>query len=63
MEVIGFGGIYGNFNLVIDFIWVIGWDYKLVLVGVRSEGDWFFFCLLKVSNSYDGVYGWNIEWL
>jgi hypothetical protein len=61
-EVTGPGGIYGNTNPETDPIWVTGWDYKSVLLGMRDKGKWSFFRLPKASNSYDGAHGWNTEW-
>jgi hypothetical protein len=62
VEVTGPGGIYGNSNAETDPIWVTGWDYKSLLVGVREKGEWNFFRLPKASHSYDGAHGWNTEW-
>jgi len=61
-EVTGIGGIYGNPNPETDPIWVNGWDYKSLLVGVKDHGKWTFFRLPKASYSYDGAHGWNTEW-
>jgi len=61
-EVTGPGGIYGNSNPVTDPIWVTGWDFKSVILGVRDNGKWSFFRLPKASHSYDGAHGWNTEW-
>ena len=61
-EVTGPGCIYGNPNPKTDPVWVNGWDYKSVLVGVRDQGIWSFFRLPKASYSYDGAHGWNTEW-
>jgi|WetSurMetagenome_2_1015567.scaffolds.fasta_scaffold00532_11 hypothetical protein len=62
VEVTGPGGIYGNTNPETDPIWVTGWDYKSLLIGVRDKGKWSFFRLPKASHSYDGAHGWNTEW-
>lgn len=63
VEVTGPGGIYGNANPATDPIWVTGWDFKSVLVGVRNpETGWSFYRLPKASHSYDGAHGWNTEW-
>lgn len=63
VEVTGPGGIYGNKNPEKDPIWATGWDFKSVLVGVRSpETGWDFYRLPKASHSYDGAHGWNTEW-
>ena len=63
VEVTGPGGIYGNANPATDPIWVTGWDYKSVLVGVRNpKTGWNFYRLPKASHSYDGAHGWNTEW-
>lgn len=62
VEVTGPGGIYGNAKAATDPIWVTGWDYKSVLLGVRDKGGWSFFRLPKASHSYDGAHGWNTEW-
>ena len=61
-EVTGPGGIYGNQHPQTDPIWVNGWDYKSILVGVRDHGKWSFYRLPKASHSYDGAHGWNTEW-
>ena len=61
-EVTGPGGIYGNEKPETDPIWVTGWDFKSVLLGVRDQGKWSFYRLPKASNSYDGAHGWNTEW-
>lgn len=62
-EVTGPGGIYGNANPETDPIWVNGWDFKSLLVGVRNaETGWHFYRLPKASHSYDGAHGWNTEW-
>jgi hypothetical protein len=61
-EVTGPGGIYGNPHPETDPIWVTGWDFKSVLLGVRDRGKWSFFRLPKASHSYDGAHGWNTEW-
>ncbi len=61
-EVTGPGGIYGNSNPATDPIWVNGWDFKSVLVGVRDNDKWSFYRLPKASHSYDGAHGWNTEW-
>lgn len=62
-EVTGPGGIYGNANAATDPIWVNGWDFKSLLVGVRNaETGWSFYRLPKASHSYDGAHGWNTEW-
>lgn len=62
-EVTGPGGIYGNANAATDPVWVNGWDYKSLLLGVRdAEKGWTFFRLPKASYSYDGAHGWNTEW-
>lgn len=62
-EVTGPGGIEGNANPDTDPIWALGWDYKSVLLGVRTAGSgWSFYRLPKASNSYDGAHGWNTEW-
>ncbi len=62
VEVTGPGGIHGNKNPATDPIWVTGWDYRSVLVGVRDQGKWSFYWLPKASYSYDGAHGWNTEW-
>jgi hypothetical protein len=62
VEVTGPGGIHGNKNPATDPIWVTGWDYRSVLVGVRDQGKWSFYRLPKTSYSYDGAHGWNTEW-
>ncbi len=63
VEITGPGGIYGNSNPATDPVWVTGWDYKSVLLGVRNpETGWDFFRLPKASHSYDGAHGWNTEW-
>jgi len=62
VEVTGPGGIHGNKNPATDPIWVTGWDYRSVLVGVRDQGKWSFYRLPKASYSYDGAHGWNTEW-
>lgn len=63
VEVTGPGGIYGNTNPETDPIWVTGWDYKSILLGVRNpETGWDFYRLPKASHSYDGAHGWNTEW-
>ncbi|GHV48403.1 hypothetical protein FACS1894181_04000 [Bacteroidia bacterium] len=62
VEVTGPGGIYGNENPDTDPVWVTGWDYKSVLLGVLDKGEWTFFRLPKASYSYDGAHGWNTEW-
>jgi len=63
VEVTGPGGISGNRNPETDPIWATGWDYKSVLLGVRSpETGWSFYRLPKASHSYDGAHGWNTEW-
>ncbi len=62
VEVTGPGGIYGNANPATDPLWVTGWDYKSVLLGVKDHGKWTFFRLPKSSYSYDGAHGWNTEW-
>jgi hypothetical protein len=62
-EVTGPGGIDGNANPATDPIWVNGWDFKSLLIGVRSpETGWSFYRLPKASHSYDGAHGWNTEW-
>lgn len=61
-EVTGPGGIHGNKHPATDPIWVTGWDYRSVLVGVRDGGRWSFYRLPKASYSYDGAHGWNTEW-
>ncbi len=62
-EVTGPGGIYGNAHPDTDPIWVNGWDYKSILVGVRHpQRGWSFYRLPKASHSYDGAHGWNTEW-
>lgn len=61
-EVTGPGGIYGNSNPETDPIWVTGFDFKSLIVGVRDNGKWSFFRLPKASHSYDGAHGWNTEW-
>lgn len=60
-EVTGPGGIFGNKSEK-DQLWCVGWDYKSVLLAVRSQGKWNIFRLPKASNSYDGAHGWNTEW-
>ncbi len=62
VEVTGPGGIYGNANAATDPIWVTGWDFKSVILGVRDNGQWYFYRLPKASHSYDGAHGWNTEW-
>lgn len=63
VEVTGPGGIDGNPNPATDPIWVTGWDFKSVLVGVRNpKTGWNFYRLPKASHSYDGAHGWNTEW-
>jgi hypothetical protein len=62
VEVTGPGSIYGNKNPATDPIWVTGWDFKSLLVGVRDNGKWSFYRLPKASHSYDGAHGWNTEW-
>lgn len=62
VEVTGPGGINGNRNPDTDPIWVTGWDYKSLIVGVRNNAQWSFFRLPKGSHSYDGAHGWNTEW-
>ena len=62
VEVTGPGGISGNRNPDTDPIWVTGWDYKSLIVGVRDNARWSFFRLPKGSHSYDGAHGWNTEW-
>ena len=62
VEVTGPGGIYGNARPETDPIWVTGWDFKSLLVGVRDNGKWSFYRLPKASHSYDGAHGWNTEW-
>ncbi|GHS91414.1 hypothetical protein FACS1894174_01260 [Bacteroidia bacterium] len=63
VEVTGPGGIYGNPHPETDPIWVTGWDYKSVLLGVRDAvKGWTFYRLPKASHSYDGAHGWNTEW-
>ncbi len=63
VEVTGSGGIYGNANPATDPIWVTGWDFKSLLVGVRNpQTGWDFYRLPKASHSYDGAHGWNTEW-
>ena len=63
VEVTGSGGIYGNTHPATDPIWVTGWDFKSILVGVRDpEIGWSFYRLPKASHSYDGAHGWNTEW-
>ena len=63
VEVTGPGGIYGNANPKTDPLWVTGWDYKSVLLGVRdAKKGWSFYRLPKASHSYDGAHGWNTEW-
>jgi hypothetical protein len=63
VEVTGPGGIYGNKHTQTDPIWATGWDYKSLMVGVRSpETGWSFYRLPKASHSYDGAHGWNTEW-
>ena len=63
VEVTGPGGIYGNEYPETDPIWVTGWDYKSVIVGVRNyETGWDFYRLPIASHSYDGAHGWNTEW-
>lgn len=62
-EVTGPGGIYGNSNPATDPIWVNGWDFKSLLVGVRNaQTGWHFYRLPKASHAYDGAHGWNTEW-
>ena len=62
VEVTGPGGIRGNANPESDPIWVTGWDYKSLIVGVRDNGNWNFYRLPKASHSYDGAHGFNTEW-
>ena len=63
VEVTGPGGIYGNNDPDNDPIWATGWDYKSLLLGVRTpEQGWTFYRLPKASHSYDGAHGWNTEW-
>ena len=62
VEVTGPGGIYGNAHPETDPIWVTGWDFKSLLLGVRDNGKWSFYRLPKASHSYDGAHGWNTEW-
>ncbi|MGV8094015.1 MAG: hypothetical protein AB2L24_19300 [Mangrovibacterium sp.] len=62
VEVTGPGGIYGNPHPETDPIWVTGWDFKSLLVGVRNNGKWSFYRLPKASHSYDGAHGYNTEW-
>ena len=62
VEVTGPGGINGNRNPDTDPIWVTGWDYKSLIVGVRDNAQWSFYRLPKASHSYDGAHGWNTEW-
>ncbi len=61
-EVTSPGGIYGNLNPDADPVWVNGWDYKSVLIGVKDKGKWTFYRLPKASYTYDGAHGWNTEW-
>lgn len=62
-EVTGPGGIHGNSNPTTDPIWAVGWDYKSLILGVRTpEKEWTFYRLPKGSHSYDGAHGWNTEW-
>src|SRR5690606_24322675 len=63
VEVTGPGGIHGNSHPDTDPIWATGWDYKSLIVGVRSADEgWRFYRLPKASHSYDGAHGWNTEW-
>lgn len=62
-EITSSGGIYGSSHPDTDPLWSLGWDYKSVLLGVRTvAGGWTFYRLPKASNSYDGAHGWNTEW-
>ncbi len=61
-EVTGPGGIYGNANPETDPIWAVGFDYKSLILGVRSPEGWAFYRLPKASYCYDGAHGWNTEW-
>ena len=62
-EVTGPEGIHGSSNPATDPIWTIGWDYKSLIMGVRTpETGWTFYRLPKGSHSYDGAHGWNTEW-
>jgi hypothetical protein len=61
-EVTGPGGIYGNAKPETDPIWVTGWDFKSLILGVRDKGKWSFYRLPKASHSYDGAHGWYTEW-
>jgi hypothetical protein len=62
-EVTGPGGIYGSENPATDPIWVVGWDFRSLILGVRMpDTGWTFYRLPKGSHSYDGAHGWNTEW-
>jgi len=62
-EVTGPGGIHGSSNPATDPIWTVGWDYKSLILGVRTpKKEWSFYRLPKGSHSYDGAHGWNTEW-
>ena len=62
-EITSQGGIYGSKNPAADPIWAMGWDYKSLILGVRTpKAGWSFYRLPKSSHSYDGAHGWNTEW-
>ena len=61
-EVTGPGGIKGNSNPETDPIWIIGWDYRSIILMVKENSKWNSYRLPKASHTYDGAHGWNTEW-
>ena len=61
-EVTGPGGIYGSSNPEKDPIWVMGWDFRSLILMLLENKKWHAYRLPKGSHSYDGAHGWNTEW-
>lgn len=60
-EVMGPGGLYGNFKDN-DPIWAIGWDRSALRLKLLDEGRWHTFLLPKSSFNNDAIHGWYTEW-
>ena len=61
-EVSGPGGIHGAKDPN-EPMWVLGWDFRSVVVMVRHpETGWHTYRLPKGSHTHDFTHGWYVEW-
>ncbi len=60
-DVMGPGGLYGNFNDS-DPIWSIGWDSRSLRLKLLDDGEWYTYLLPKSSFNNDAIHGWYTEW-